>query len=392
MARVKFYLDCRVKHTSGKYPLKLNISHKGRTALLPLNIFLSSDQWDVRAEKIISHPSRAALNSVIVRRKADAETVIASLDADGRLPNMTANEIKKAISADNISEAAPERRDVQSVFEEMISLKKKSTAGIYSNTLTRLKEFCPRLDTLHFEDISPKWIMDFADFVSKYAPSANGRAGHLRVLRTVVNYAIDNEITSHYPFKRIKIKLEPTKKRALSVEQLRLFMTTRLTPDQEKSRDLFILIFLLRGINIGDLLRLRSLVGDRVEYKRAKTGRPYSVKVEPEAYEIIQRLKGKNYLLYPLDECKGYRYFADRLNSSLETISKSLPNFPMITTYWARHTWATIASSLDIPKETIAAGLGHSSNTVTDVYIDFDMRKVDDANRRIIDWVFYGKK
>ena len=64
--------------------------------------------------------------------------------------------------------------------------------------------------------------------------------------------------------------------------------------------------------------------------------------------------------------------------------------FPHITTYWARHTWATIAASLDIPKETIAAGLGHGGNTVTDIYIDFDRRKVDEANRRVIDWVYYG--
>jgi integrase len=68
------------------------------------------------------------------------------------------------------------------------------------------------------------------------------------------------------------------------------------------------------------------------------------------------------------------------------------PLFPELTTYWARHTWATIAASLDIPKETIAAALGHGGNTVTDIYIDFDQRKVDDANRRVIDYVLYDKR
>ena len=68
------------------------------------------------------------------------------------------------------------------------------------------------------------------------------------------------------------------------------------------------------------------------------------------------------------------------------------PLFPELTTYWARHSWATIAASLDIPKETIAAALGHGGNTVTDIYIDFDVRKIDEANRRVIDWVLYGKK
>ena len=64
-----------------------------------------------------------------------------------------------------------------------------------------------------------------------------------------------------------------------------------------------------------------------------------------------------------------------------------------MTTYWARHTWATIAAvDLDIPKDTIAHALGHGNNTVTDIYIDFDQRKVDKANRRVLDWVLYGKR
>ena len=68
------------------------------------------------------------------------------------------------------------------------------------------------------------------------------------------------------------------------------------------------------------------------------------------------------------------------------------PLFPELTTYWARHTWATIAASLDIPNETIAAALGHGyGNRITAIYIDFDRRKVDKANRRVIDWVLYGK-
>lgn len=67
------------------------------------------------------------------------------------------------------------------------------------------------------------------------------------------------------------------------------------------------------------------------------------------------------------------------------------PLFPDISQYWCRHTWATMAAELDIPKETIAAGLGHGGNTVTDIYIRFDLRKVDEANRRVIDYVL-GKR
>lgn len=63
-----------------------------------------------------------------------------------------------------------------------------------------------------------------------------------------------------------------------------------------------------------------------------------------------------------------------------------------LTSYWARHSWATMAALPDVPKETIAATLGHGGNSVTDIYIDFDVRKVHVANRRVLDYVLYGKE
>lgn len=63
------------------------------------------------------------------------------------------------------------------------------------------------------------------------------------------------------------------------------------------------------------------------------------------------------------------------------------------SSYWARHSWATVAASLDIPKETISEALGHEiGSRVTSIYINFDRRKVDEANRRVLDWVLHGKK
>lgn len=66
--------------------------------------------------------------------------------------------------------------------------------------------------------------------------------------------------------------------------------------------------------------------------------------------------------------------------------------FPGLSIYWARHTWATIASELDIPDATISAALGHSiNNPTTAIYIDFNARKVDEANRKVIDYLLYSK-
>ena len=143
-----------------------------------------------------------------------------------------------------------------------------------------------------------------------------------------------------------------------------------------------------------DLCNLKSIEDGRIEYDRAKTNRHYSIKVEPEAMAIIEKYRGKDWLINPLDTNKNYRSYYMRLSHGLRTLKETLNalddgiKIDELTTYWARHSWATVAASLDIPKETIAAALGHGGNTVTDIYIDFDQKKVDEANRKVLDYVF----
>lgn len=128
----------------------------------------------------------------------------------------------------------------------------------------------------------------------------------------------------------------------------------------------------------------------------------YSVLLQPEALEIIERYRGKDYLLNVMDEYKDYRNFLHRMGIALKEIGPVQrvgrgglkvrePLFPELSSYWSRHTWATIAAGLDVPKETISEALGHSiGSEVTAIYIRFDQKKVDAANRLVIDHVNGG--
>lgn len=110
-----------------------------------------------------------------------------------------------------------------------------------------------------------------------------------------------------------------------------------------------------------------------------------------------------------LDNIADYRSFTMKINKNIQEIGeieisektvkdkrkkekKRKPLFPYLTTYYARHTWATIAAKLEIPKETIAAALGHGGNSVTDIYINFDQKKVDEANRKVLNYLNETKK
>ena len=167
---------------------------------------------------------------------------------------------------------------------------------------------------------------------------------------------------------------------------------------------MFMLMFYMIGINAVDLFLSRpyAIANGRLEYTRAKTKRLYSIKVEAEASDLIEKYKGKDFLINIMDGRANYVDFLHRMDKALKQIGPvqrqgrggkkiRTPLFPELSQYWCRHTWATIAAELDIPKETIAAALGHGGNSVTDIYINFDMRKVDEANRRVIDYVLYDK-
>lgn len=289
-------------------------------------------------------------------------------------------------------------------YEQFMESKtNRGTRGVYKHTLDRIRAFDKNVDNKMFEDIDLKWLTDFETFCAKTA-CKNARNIHLRNIRAVFNNAIDYGITTAYPFRRFKIRPEATRKRSMAVEELRRLFDYPVEDYAEIYRDMFRLIFMLVGINSVDLHGLKSITRDgRIEYKRAKTGRLYSIKVEPEAREIINKYRGKNGLLCIADRWIDSRNFRHQCNKALQKIGQVerkgrggkktiTAEFEGVSTYWARHTWATIAASLDIPKDTIAAALGHGGDTVTDIYIDFDQKKVDAANRRVLDWVLYGKR
>lgn len=400
MARTKLYLDTRAVKSGNPAPLKVAINKKSETALISLNVLLLPSQWDKRAGKVVNHPNRLFLNNYITRRMLDIDTMVLKLTESGEIGNMSALDIKRHI----LHQLSPEKQEdgkeklFAKRFLKFAESKKESTRFVYMNTYRRLGQFCEDFDKLTFEDITKEWLTSYDTYLSQTSPSRNARNVHFRNIRAVFNEAIDDGVTKAYPFRRFKIRPVATVKRSFTVEQLRMLFNAPTDEHTEKALDIFKLIFLLIGINIIDLCKLREITNGRIEFYRSKTNRLYSIKVEPEALEIINKHKGAEYMINVLDIHKTHRSYTCMLNKQLKEIgviegdenSKAL--FPNLTTYWARHTWATLAAELEIPKETIAAALGHGGNTVTDIYIDFDRKKVDEANRRVIDWVLYGKR
>lgn len=411
MANSRFFLDTRRVKPGSPANLKVAIAHLKKTAYIPLKAKLFPEQWDATRSVVVNHPEEKLLNLYISSVKQQVDRTIILLADSGVLKSMDVVDIKQEVERRLDPEKAEEKAQIQkrkgqfaSRFLAFAQSKTPSTCGVYMQTYRRMLAYVGNdLEKLNFEDITKDWLVAFDNFMAQTAPSRNARNIHLRNIRAVFNDAIDNDITTFYPFRRLQIKSEPTAKRNLTAEELRTLFSFPAEEHALYYIDIFKLIFLMIGINVVDLCRLKEVVKGRAEFKRAKTHRLYSIKVEPEAIEIIERHRGKDWLIDVLDRYTNHNDFTRRMDKTLKKVGpvkrvgrggKKIysPLFPKLTTYWARHSWATIAMSLDIPRDTIAHALGHGTNTVTDIYIDFDQSKVDEANRKVIDWVLYGKK
>ena len=412
MATTKFFLDTRRAKPGSPSVLKVVINHRNTRSYVSLDAKLLPEQWDAEHSRVINHPNERLLNLYVIRVSEVVERTILILTDEGRMPGLVADDIKNEIERKLNPEKAEKKAQIQerknlfvTKFLAFAESKSKSTCGVYMQTYRRMVAFAgKKLNTLKFEDITKEWLKNFDKFMAKTAPSQNARNIHLRNIRAVFNDAIDDGITTCYPFRHVPIRPVATPKRNLKADELRTLFNYPAEEHALYYIDIFKLMFMLIGINMVDLCRLKDIEGDRIIFHRAKTKRLYSIKVEPEAKEIIERHGGKDWLIDVLDRYKDHNEFTRRMDRNLKKIGpvkrvgrggKKVysPLFPKLSTYWCRHSWATIASTdLDIPKDTISHALGHGNNTVTDIYIEFDQRKVDEANRRVLDWVLYGKK
>lgn len=404
MATISIYLDTRYAGGNDS-PVKAVIRKNKQSAMLPLGIKVKPNHWDDSAKAVKpAHPNARYINTFILGKKYALEAELLKMETTDSLHGMSASEIRDALASVLNPERKPKecKNSFLARYERFMGLKTKfKTIEGYRWTLNKLKEFDPHLAERSFEDITVDYINDFN---AHFDCAVNTKNVSLRYIRAVFRDAIKAKVTTHYPFAEISLKGQKTRKKALSPEKMRELIRFECKETQKEYRDIFVLSFLLRGINIGDLLQAtdENIVNGRFEYRRSKVGTPFSIKLEPEALDIIGRYKGRRYLLCPLDRYKNYRDYLHHMNDGLKNIGKDVGKhgkwigggaFPGLSTNWARHTWATTGLNLDIPVEVISRGMGHSGAlSVTQIYMDFDMKKVDKANRDIIDYVFYGKK
>ena len=273
MATTRFFLDTR-NLKSDVASLKVAIAHQHQTSYIKLEARLTPDQWDAKTSRVVNHPDQARLNVYISGVMQQVNKFVLNLADDGRLSTMTAKQIRDYIEQQMKPEKVEEKRNENLFAARFLRFgqsKSPSTRRLYNDTYKRMREFAGKgLDTLAFEDITKEWLVSFDNYMVKQSPSRNARNIHLRNIRAVFNEAIDDEVTTFYPFRRFTIRNVATRKRNLKVEDLRKLFTFPCEKHAQQYLDIFKLMFMLLGINIIDLCNLKEIDNEgRINFYRA---------------------------------------------------------------------------------------------------------------------------
>ena len=398
MAQSTLKLDTRRALKDGTFPVKISVGF-GTRLYIATDVAVRREDWEVGKDKretgkVVGRKDAKQLNQALEAQLLRVTSRALRLRQDGRLAKLSPERLHLLLTAPDMNEVPEEdtRLSFYRVADMCIATKDGRTREVYLHTLQKVRAFAG--ETLYLEDIDRVWLHRFQESVGG---KVNSRAIHLRNLRHICNFALDEELTDRYPFRKFKIRTEETRKKALTVEQLRAFLRADLGPREREHRDVFLLMFYFRGINVGDLAALtgEDVVDGRVEYRRSKTGQLFSIKLEPEMLEILERWKGERHLLRCFDRYADHHDYNRRLREALRRIKgpDGEPVEPDVSSNWARHTWATLCAELDVPDPTITLGMGHATagHRTTAIYIKRDRSKVDEANRKVIDHL-WGKQ
>lgn len=282
------------------------------------------------------------------------------------------------------------------LVECMTQIGKMQTAAKYTTAINSFKRFRGGRDIL-IEHIDTHLMSEYEHWLKESGLCKNTTSFYMRNLRAIYNRAVEKELTAQrFPFRHVYTGIDKTVKRALSVRIVREIKNLDLTlfPQLDYARDLFMFSFYTRGMSFIDMafLKKRDLQGGILSYRRKKTDQQLFIKWEKPMQEIIDKYDTVNspYLLpiikdNGIDKRTQYKNVAHLVNEKLKKIGEQLGLEIPLTSYVARHSWASIARSKNISISIISEAMGHDSENTTRIYLaSLDTSSVDKANSIVL--------
>ena len=382
MAKSSLRMDTRRALADGTYPIQIKVGY-GTDIYLATGIYLKPDEWDARTQMCAGKHARVT-NSILTSSLARITTRVLELRESGQFGTYNRAQLRQMLTDLSLDAPTVDLPSLGKYIDKVISLRSGRTADSYKSTITKLQSYCDPYKVT-FSEMSYTWWEGWSKQMADEGLKRNTISKYMKCVKTVIRYAEEDGVAVNQAYKKIDSSAErDTPMRNLPIEVMRKVRDTEVKGKTAVYKDAYMLSFYLIGINMADLLELpkNAIVDGRLHYKRKKTGKNYSIKIEPEAQAIIDKYPGKTHLLSFGENCKQFRF---NCAACLEKIVKGM------TWYYARYSWANYAVDLDIPKDIISEALGHKHGSdVTGVYIRYTLDKIDKANRQVLD--YFGQK
>lgn len=400
MVTVKAVLNRDRERKTGDYALVIQIIHRRVKRVFYTPYKLKEPEFDRVTQKAVytdgiryTRKQVKEINSFILQKKTEIEKIITW--SATRNQNFSVADIVTKYHLDQ------SHRDLVTFMESHIAKKeeqgKTGTARAFHATLRSLKKYIDGR-MIEFADIDHYFVKGYEAFLTDRKVKQNTICFYIRNFRTIYNHAEESgiDVGKGIAFRKIKIKITKTVKRALKKDVIERIARLDLSgqPQLEKARDLFMFSFYTRGMSFIDIIYLQhtDIMDGVIYYRRQKTNQYLEVAVTEPLQRLINKYATDNsYVLPFINEYNGktrykqYQAAYGACYKGLNRLQKILDISTPLTTYVARHSWATIAKEQGTSISIISEGLGHSSENTTQIYLKgFDRSVIDRVNEKIV--------
>lgn len=370
------------------------VTHRRATQQITTNIRLQPDEWDTISEQVVvSVADKSIIQNRIDSDIALLKRIVKDLNNSG--VTYSVGDIVKRFKSPECHVLVLDF--MQNQIRLMRNANRLGTALNYEKTMKNFVKFLGGVN-LPFSAMTEQVIADYNAFLVQRGMVRNSISFYMRIMRAVYNKAVRQKLVEQsHPFTEVYTGIDRTRKRAVSesvISQLYKLNLAEGTP-LALARDIFIFSYCTRGMAFVDIayLKKENIQNGVICYARRKTGQLLSVRIEPSIQRIIDRYSSAlSPYVFPIltsTETKPayeeYQVAINNHNRQLRRLSKMLPAGCKLTSYTSRHSWATAARNHNVPISVISAGMGHTSEQTTQIYLTMlENSVIDDANQGLI--------
>ena len=394
---VKLMLNKSRILNNGSYPLVFQVIHNRRKKLLYTGYRMKEEVFDELEGKIMNGVSSTFTATEVVKMNRELRKMRNQIDIRIRQLERTREEfaVEDILTQNAFGTGKPQfylLRYINAQIERKQELKKVGMAAAYKSTRSSLAKFIGRPD-VRMSEVDLAFVRRYEDFLYSNGASGNTVSYYLRNLRSLYNQAVTDGYhpRGEYPFAKAQTRPAKTVKRALSRTDMQNLADLNLEnePELEFTRDLYLFSFYAQGMAFVDIVLLKKtdICNGVLTYSRHKSKQLIRIVVTPQMQGVIDKYNTENEYLFPIisgEYASGYQKYRlalGRINRHLKKIAVVADIKVPLTTYTARHTWATLARDYGAPISVISAGLGHTSEEMTRVYLkDFDVFMLNQVN------------